>query len=54
MLNFVTIDICGFGDIMVLNFHVIEESCDFMGGTPSWLVITLPRLIAIATVVVEI
>ena len=50
---------CESGDIMVLvcdmilQDHVIKGSCDFMDGRP-WQVTTLPRLVAIGIVVVEI
>ena len=39
---------------VILKDPVIKVSCDFMGGSPLWLVATLPKLAAIGTVVVEI
>ena len=51
---------CGSGDILVLVCHVISQDsrikglCDFVERIPSWKVTTLPRLVAIATAVVEI
>lgn len=34
--------------------HVIEESVNFVSGSSSWYVPTLPNLVTIETVVVEI
>ena len=34
--------------------HVIKESVNFISGSSSWYVPTLPNLVAIETVVVEI
>ena len=39
---------------VIFQDHVIKVLCDFMGGSPSWYITTLPRLVAIDTVVVEI
>ena len=47
---------CGSGDVMILGRqvilqdHVIKESCDFMGRISSRYVTMLPRLVAIGTV----
>ena len=38
---------------VILQDHVIKGSCNFMGGNPSWQVIALPSLVAIAVLVVE-
>ena len=48
------------GDIKYLTFyvtllnHLIEGSCNFLSGSSSWHVPTLPSLVAIGIVVVEI
>ena len=34
--------------------HVIEESCNYLSGCSSWYITTLPSLVAIGIVVVEI
>ena len=39
---------------VILQEHVIKGSCDFMSYIPSWYVITLPILVTISIVVVEI
>ena len=39
---------------LILQDHVIKGSCDFIDGRPLWLVITLPNLVTIGIVVVEI
>ena len=39
---------------LILQDHVIKGSCDFIHGRPLWLVITLPNLVTIDIVVVEI
>ena len=50
----------GSGDIMalvchmILQDHVIQGSCDFMGGTLSWYVTPLPSLVVTGIVLVEI
>ena len=50
----------GTGDMMILvrhvilQDHVIQKSCEFMGRIPLRYVTMLPRLVAIGTVVVEI
>ena len=50
----------GSGDVMflvccmVLKDHMIIWSCDSTGQSHSWYVTTLPRLVAIGAVVVEI
>ena len=51
---------CGSGDKTYLIYHatmedyVIKESCDFMEGSSSLYVTTLPDMVAIDIVVVEI
>ena len=48
------------GDIKYLIFYVtllnqlIEGSCNFLSGSSSWYVLTLPSLVTIGIVVVEI
>ena len=39
---------------MILQDHVIQGSCDFMGGTVSWYVTPLPSLVVTGIVLVEI
>ena len=39
---------------VIFQDHVIKVLCDFMGGSLSWYITTLPSLVAIDTVVVEI
>ena len=39
---------------LILQDHVIKGSWDFIHGRPFWLVITLPNLVTIGIVVVEI
>ena len=38
---------------MILQGDVIKTSHDFIGGSISWLVTTLPNLVAVGTVTVE-
>ena len=50
---------CGGGDMfsvyhVMSKDHVIHRSCDFMGGTPSWQVKSLPNLVVLGILVVEI
>ena len=39
---------------MILQDHLIKGSCDFMIGSLSWQVTTLPSLVAIITLVAKI
>ena len=51
---------CGSGDIMVLNWHVIlqdhviKQSCDFMSRSPLMQVTIQQSLVALATLVLEL
>ena len=38
----------------ILEDHMIQESCAFMGENPSWCVTRLPSLMVIGIVLVEI
>ena len=39
---------------MILQGHIIKEPYDFMGGSSSWLVTSLPSLLATGILVAEI